>query len=173
MLLYTVTILQTSLSDIQKIEWLKPNKSDKGAIVLLINGQFNLFLWSKKNLDEWMYVIQEAVQRNKICRQRNSMQHETKSAKSTVCNSNNHINHQIIQDLYENTTASVMEQQLVSNNVKKDYVKKLNDLSRINEENIKESQSDFDGDKTDPQATANHSNNDDDQSSPKKSNNLR
>lgn len=51
-----------------KIEWLKPKKSDKGAIVLYLNGPYNLLLWTKKNLDDWMLMIEESVQRNKIRR---------------------------------------------------------------------------------------------------------
>ena len=54
-----------------KIEWLKPKKSDKGAIVVHINGQFNLFLWSKENLEEWMFMISESIERNKIRRSYN------------------------------------------------------------------------------------------------------
>lgn len=59
---------QTSLCDITRIELLKPKKSDKGAIVLHLTGQFNLRLWSKDNLDEWMFLINESIERNKIRR---------------------------------------------------------------------------------------------------------
>lgn len=51
-----------------KIDWLKPKKSDKGAIILHLNRQFNLFLWCKENLDEWMFLIKESVERNKLRR---------------------------------------------------------------------------------------------------------
>lgn len=51
-----------------KIDWLKPKKSDKGAIILHLNRQFNLFLWCKENLDEWMFMIKESVERNKLRR---------------------------------------------------------------------------------------------------------
>lgn len=49
-----------------KLEWSKPRKSDKGAIVLHLDGQFNLMLWSKDGLDEWMFMINESIARNKV-----------------------------------------------------------------------------------------------------------
>ena len=51
-----------------KIEWLKPKKSDKGAIILHIKGQFNLFLWAKSSLDEWMFMLNESIERLKLRR---------------------------------------------------------------------------------------------------------
>lgn len=59
---------QIALSDVAKFNWSRPTKSDKGAIILYINGQFNLYLWSKNNLDEWMFVINESVERNRVRR---------------------------------------------------------------------------------------------------------
>lgn len=51
-----------------KVDWLKPKKSDKGAIVLELNKQFKLLLWCKENLDDWMFMIKESVERNKVRR---------------------------------------------------------------------------------------------------------
>lgn len=90
------------------IDWLKPKKSDKGAIILHLNKQFNLFLWCKENLDEWMFMIKESVERNKLRRScivqngiENRINHQHKSAKD-----NGHfISPTTIDDgqLYENT----------------------------------------------------------------------
>lgn len=59
-------MLQTSLNDITKLDWLNPNKSDKGAIILHIIGNFNLILWSKENLIEWMLMLRESIERYRI-----------------------------------------------------------------------------------------------------------
>lgn len=59
---------QAALSDVAKIKWLRPNKSDKGPIILRINGNFDLSLWSKRGLDEWMDVLTETCQISKIKR---------------------------------------------------------------------------------------------------------
>lgn len=50
-----------------KIDWLRPKKSDKGAIILRMKDQFNIFLWSKENLDEWMTLI-EAMRLKRLVR---------------------------------------------------------------------------------------------------------
>jgi len=56
------------LNDITQTDWLRPQKSDKGAIILHIKGQFDLYLWSKINLEEWMFMIQESIERHKFRR---------------------------------------------------------------------------------------------------------
>lgn len=92
-----------------KIEWLKPGKSDKGPIILHINGRFNLSLWSKENLDEWMFMINESIERHKMRRsclvhnsaqiQRASINTRTPLAAATQADGGDG------GDLYENTAA--------------------------------------------------------------------
>lgn len=62
------SLKKTSLNDITKLDWLKPKKSDKGAIIIHLKEQFNLFLWSKKGLDEWMILIGESIEHLKLRR---------------------------------------------------------------------------------------------------------
>lgn len=53
------------MGEIAQLQWAKPKKSDKGAIILYTTRHENLFLWTKENLDEWMFLINESIQRHK------------------------------------------------------------------------------------------------------------
>lgn len=93
-----------------KIDWLKPKKSDKGAVVLHLNKQFNLLLWCKENLDEWMFMIKESVERNKLrrsCIVQNGIEHRInhQHQHQSVIDNGHCINSTTIDDgqLYENT----------------------------------------------------------------------
>lgn len=92
--------------EIRSIKWTKPKKSDKGAIILHTNKQFNLFLWTKENLDEWMFMMNECIERlrtRKSILSNNilSSQSDEKQQQQLLCN-------QIIcEDLYENTNGFI------------------------------------------------------------------
>lgn len=51
-----------------KIGRLRPSKNNKGSIYIHIKDQANLLLWSKENIDEWMFLIQEATERSRLRR---------------------------------------------------------------------------------------------------------
>lgn len=99
-----------------KVDWLKPNKSDKGSIILHLNGRFNLHIWTKDNLEEWMLVIKESIARYQARRSCITQKNGIKILDSQDFHAlaeNGNAKHQETtsgaDDLYENTGAKLNE----------------------------------------------------------------
>lgn len=66
--IYHLGTQQIPLCDIKSVRWEKPDKNERGSIVLDVVGRFSLMLWSKHGLTEWMTTLQESVRANIVRR---------------------------------------------------------------------------------------------------------